>query len=220
MRKTFRLIAVAAAMLATSHANAQLGINIGYAPVTLTTQTTLGNSTSTSSTDMNGFFAGVNHNTDLGSGLGLSLGLQGRFNIKTSTGSANFIVVSGNDQTTTTQFLIDVPVLLNYGLDLGGGTMLTAFAGPTFSYALAGNTHVKTTTSLLGNTSTSENDYPMYGDNSNTNRFDICATFGLEFQYYDYRLFGGYRFGLIDLNTGDNVKTTSSGIFIGLGIAL
>ena len=220
MRKTFKFIVVAAALLATSTANAQFGINIGYAPMTLTTQTTLGNTTSTSSTDMDGFFAGVNYNTALGSCLGVSFGLQGRFNTKTSTGSANFVVVSGNDKTTTTQFLIDVPVLLYYGLALDGSAMLTAFAGPTLSYALAGNTHVISTTTLLGNTSTSESDYAMYSENSNNNRFDLSATFGLEFQYEAYRLFGGYRLGLVDLNMGDNVRTTSSGFFIGLGLTL
>ena len=144
---------------------------------------------------------------------------QGRYNTKTSTGSANFVVVSGNDKSTTTQILLDVPVLFNYSLPLGSLKM-TAFAGPTFSYALYGNTHVTTTTTILGSTNTSETDYAMYGDNSTNNRLDITAAFGLQFQYSDFRLFGGYRLGLSDLNTSDNIKTTSSGLFVGLGLNL
>ena len=70
MKKTFAFIAVAAAMLATGTAKAQLGINIGYAPVTLTTETTLGNTTSTSSSELNGFFAGVNYNYGIAKSLG------------------------------------------------------------------------------------------------------------------------------------------------------
>lgn len=219
MKKAFTIIAVAAAMLATGTANAQMGINIGYAPVTLTTQVTSGNTTSTSTSEMDGFFAGISYNNAIGSGLNLSVGLQARYNTKTSTGSANFVVVSGNDKSTTTQILLDVPVLFNYSLPLGS-VKLTAFAGPTFSYAVYGNTHVTSTTTILGSSSTSETDYAMYGDNSSNQRFDLTAAFGLQLQYSDFRLFGGYRIGLIDLNSGDNVKTTSSGMFVGLGYAL
>ena len=51
-------------------------------------------------------------------------------------------------------------------------------------------------------------------------RFDLTAAFGLQFQYSDFRLFGGYRLGLTDLNSNDNIKTTSSGLFVGLGYSL
>ena len=220
MKKTIAIVACAAVMLFAGKANAQLGINVGYAPVTLTSAYTSGNTTTTSSSEMDGFFAGVTYNYGITDNLGVAFGLQGRFNTKTTTGNADLVVVSGNSKSTTTQFLLDVPVFVNYSLHLGSSAKLTAFAGPAFSYALAGNTHVTTTTTVLGNSSTSENDYAMYGDNSNNNRFDLTAAFGLQFQYSDFRLFGGYRLGLIDLNTDDNVKTTSSGLFVGLGYSL
>ena len=220
MKKTIAIVACAAVMLFAGKANAQLGINVGYAPVTLSTATTIGNNTATSTSEMDGFFAGVTYNYGISKDLGVAFGLQGRYNTKTSTGSANFVVVSGNDKSTTTQILLDVPVLFNYSLPLGGSAKLSAFAGPTFSYAVYGNTHVTSTTTILGVSSTSETDYAMYGDNSTNNRLDITAAFGLQFQYNDFRLFGGYRIGLTDLNTNDNVKTTSSGLFVGLGYNL
>ena len=220
MKKTIAIVTCAAAMLFAGKANAQLGINVGYAPVTLSTATTIGNTTTTSTSEMDGFFAGVTYNYGISKDLGVAFGLQGRYNTKTSTGSANFVVVSGNDKSTTTQILLDVPVLLNYSLPLGGSAKLSAFAGPTFSYAVYGNTHVTSTATILGVSSTSETDYAMYGDNSTNNRLDITAAFGLQFQYNDFRLFGGYRIGLTDLNTNDNVKTTSSGLFVGLGYNL
>lgn len=219
MKKTIAIVACAAAMLFAGKANAQLGVKVGYAPVTLTSAVTSGNTTTTSTSEMDGFFAGVNYNYGIGKDLGVSFGLQGRYNTKTSTGSANFVVVSGNDKSTTTQILLDVPVLLNYSLNLGSAK-LTAFAGPTFSYAVYGITHVTSTTTILGSTSTSETDYAMYGDNSSNERFDLTAAFGLQFQFSDFRLFGGYRIGLLDLNSNDNVKTTTSGLFVGLGYAL
>lgn len=220
MKKTIAIVACAAVMLFAGKANAQLGINVGYAPVTLSTATTIGNTTTTSTSEMDGFFAGVTYNYGISKDLGVAFGLQGRYNTKTSTGSANFVVVSGNDKSTTTQILLDVPVLFNYSLPLGGSAKLSAFAGPTFSYAVYGNTHVTSTATILGVSSTSETDYAMYGDNSTNNRLDITAAFGLQFQYNDFRLFGGYRIGLTDLNTNDNVKTTSSGLFVGLGYNL
>jgi hypothetical protein len=220
MKRTIAIVACAAVMLFAGKANAQLGINVGYAPVTLSTATTIGNTTTTSTSEMDGFFAGVTYNYGISKDLGVAFGLQGRYNTKTSTGSANFVVVSGNDKSTTTQILLDVPVLLNYSLPLGGSAKLSAFAGPTFSYAVYGNTHVTSTATILGVSSTSETDYAMYGDNSTNNRLDITAAFGLQFQYNDFRLFGGYRIGLTDLNTNDNVKTTSSGLFVGLGYNL
>lgn len=75
---------------------------------------------------------------------------------------------------------------------------------------------LSSSTTVLGSTSTAENDYPMYDDNSNNERFDL----GLALQYTDFRLFGGYRVGLLDLNSSDNVNTKTSGLFVGLGYAL
>lgn len=126
-------------------------------------------------------------------------------------------MVSANDKIKTTQILLDVPLLFNYSLPLGSKAKLSAFVGPTFSLAVYGNTHVTTTTTVLGSSSTSEKDYDMYGDDSENNRFDIAAAFGLQFQYDVFRLFGGYRFGLMDLNSNDNIKTKSAGFFVGLG---
>ncbi len=218
--KKAALFLAAAAFLFAGNAQAQLGVNIGYAPVTITNATTLGNNTTTTTSEMDGFFAGVTYNYGFSKDLGVAFGIQGRLNTKTSTGSANYIVISGNDKSTTTQFLLDVPVLLNFSFSLGSSAKLTAFAGPTFSYALYGNTHVTTTTNILGTISTSEDNYPMYGDNSSLKRLDISAALGLQFQYNAFRLFGGYRLGLTDLNSSDNVKTTTSGIFAGIGYLL
>ena len=218
MKRAIAIIACAAAMLiAGNQAKAQLGVNIGYAPVTYTSKVTIGNTTNTTSTDLNGFFAGFTYNYGFAKNFGVAFGLQGRFNFKTQTGSNDLIVVSANDKIKTTQILLDVPLLFNYSLPLGSKAKLSAFVGPTFSLAVYGNTHVTTTTTVLGSSSTSEKDYDMYGDDSENNRFDIAAAFGLQFQYDVFRLFGGYRFGLMDLNSNDNIKTKSAGFFVGLG---
>lgn len=220
MKKTIAIVACAAFMLFAGKANAQLGINIGYAPVTFSNAYTNGNTTTTSTSDMDGFFAGVSYNYGISNNLGVAFGIQGRYNTKTSTESADVIVVSGNSKITTTQFLLDVPVFVNYSLHFGSNMKLTAFAGPALSYALAGNSHVTTTTTVLGNSSTSEKDYAMYGDDSHNKRFDLSVAAGLQFQFSDFRLYGGYRLGLLDLDSRDNYKTTTAGLFVGLGYSL
>ena len=70
MKKVTLFIAAAFVMLFASNAQAQLGVNIGYAPQTTTTVS--GNSSSTS--DLNGMFAGVNYNHILSGNIGISFG--------------------------------------------------------------------------------------------------------------------------------------------------
>ncbi len=220
MKKAFVFIAVAVAMLATGTAKAQLGVHFGYAPVTETNLTTSNNNTSTTTFGMDGVFAGVTYNYGLNQDLGVTFGLQGRYNFKTSTDGFGFVVGSTNSTYKYTQFLIDIPVLFNYSIQLGSNAKLTPFVGPTISYALTGNTHESTSTNSIIGGGSSEKDYPWYGDNSHNSRLDLSATLGVEFQYAAFRVFAGYHMGLLDLDTRDNVKTTTSGIFVGLGYAL
>ena len=207
MKKTFVFFAVAAAMLFAGNTQAQrLAINLGYAPQTTTTATTILGHTSTNNHDMTGFFAGVDYNIPLTNYFGLAFGAQARYNFKTTTG----------DLLTTkeTQMLIDIPVLLNFGIRLGADARLSVFAGPVAAYALNGNTNV---TEKFANTSL---DTPWYGKNSNNQQLDLLGAVGVSFDYQVFRLFGGYRMGFLDLDKSDAVKATTSGLFFGLGYIL
>ncbi len=193
-------------MLFASNANAQLGVNIGYAPQTSTT--TISNSSSTS--DLNGLFAGVNYNHILSGNIGVSFGGQVRYNFKTTTNS----LLSVTTTTKETQILVDVPVLFNFAIPLGSDARIALFAGPVFSYALKGNTNVKE------NVLNTDNNINWYGENSNNSQFNLMGAAGVAFDFQTFRLFGGYRMGFLDLDKRDNVKTTTSGIFVGLGYLL
>ena len=222
MKKIFAMVAVAAGLLFAGNANAQLGVNIGYAPQTYKNTVTNGDNSNTTTTNMSGFFAGVNYNLNLTGDLNVSVGAQFRYNtskdtlVNASVGS----VVGAKSENTNTQSMIDIPILFNYGFNLNSALKLSVFVGPTISYALAGNTHNTTTTTLLGNTSTSENDYDWYGENSNRKKLDVAATIGLNVQYNQFRLFGGYNMGLLNLSSADNTTLKASNIFIGVGMAL
>ena len=206
MKKVTLIIAAAFVMLFANNAQAQLGVNIGYAPQT----TTVTSGSSSSSSDMNGFFAGVNYNHILSGNIGVSFGGQVRYNTKTSSTS----ILSATTTTKETQLLVDVPVLFNFAIPMGSDARIALFAGPVFSYALKGNTNISEN---VLNTST---DYNWYGENSNNSQFDLLGAAGAALEFKTFRLFGGYRMGFLDLDKRDKVKSTTSGIFVGLGYLL
>ncbi len=80
------------------------------------------------------------------------------------------------------------------------------------SLALVGNTKTS-----IGNSTTTSN---WYGDNSRLNRFNLYAVFGADVKFSQFNLFGGYRLGLLDLNSSDNITLKANGLFIGLGYSL
>lgn len=206
MKRAISLIAIAAFLLLAGKTQAQgLGINIGFAPQSTTNFTPQ---------EMNGFFAGVNYNHALSNNIGLSFGLQGRYNIKKEEGT--IATISGS--LTHTQIHLDVPLLLNFAIPFGNNVRLAIFAGPVFDFALRGNTHSKGSGSITG--ISAENDFNWYGEKSNYNQFDLLGAVGVSLRYQTFRLFGGYRMGLLDINKSDKVKSTTSGIFVGLGFVL
>ena len=208
MKKIFAMVAVAAGLLFAGNANAQLGIHLGYSPETWTT--------GDNSSDIKGIFAGVDYNMPLAGALNLNLGGQVRYNSKSSSTTVGSGSLSQTTKIDKTQILLDVPVLLNYGFNLTGDLKLSVFAGATVSYAFVGQT--KTTLSGLIN---SEGDpSSWYGDNGSYNPLNLSGTFGLCFSYQQFRLFGGYNMGLMDIDKNDNTTTKTSGLFFGLGMAL
>ena len=202
MKKSILIIAVIAALLFAGKTNAQsLGINLGYAPQTTTNFTP---------EEMSGFFGGVNYNHILSGNIGLSFGGQVRYNMKKNTNT----ILSATETTTHTQILVDVPVLLNFAIPFGSDARLAIFAGPVFSYALKGNTNISEN---VLNTNT---DYPWYGDNSHYKQFDLQGAAGVALEFQAFRLFGGYRLGLLDINKNEKTTSKTSGIFVGLGYIL
>ena len=206
MKKVTLIMAAAFVMLFANNAQAQLGVNIGYAPQT----TTAVSGSNSSTSDLNGFFAGVNYNHILSGNIGVSFGGQVRYNTKTTTNT----ILSATETTKQTQILVDVPVLLNFAIPMGSDARIALFAGPVFSYALNGNTNI---TENVMNTNTN---IDWYGENSNNSQFDLLGAVGAAFEFKTLRLFGGYRMGFLDLDKRDNVKTTTSGIFVGVGYLL
>lgn len=200
MKKVLAIVAFVAAMFVAGNVQAQSTIYAGYAPETFVTGNT--------STNYQGFFAGFTQNFGLSKGIGVAVGAQVRMNNK----SESTTVLGVTSTTKNSQFLVDVPILFNYGIAINRDITVTPFVGPMVSLALAGNTKY-----TLGS-STSTTDW--YGDNSRMSRFNLYAVFGADLKFNQFNLFGGYRLGLLDLNSSDNVTLKTNGLFVGLGYTL
>ena len=198
MKKVFVFVALVAAMFVAGNVQAQSTIYAGYAPESFVSGNT--------SSNFQGFFAGFTKNFSLTKGIGVAAGAEFRMNTK--SGDAFFGFGTGK----STQTLIDVPILFNYGIGINRDITITPFVGPMVSLALTGNT--KTT---IGNSSFNNN---WYGDNSSLNRFNLYAVFGADLKFSQFNLFGGYRLGLLDLNSNNNITMKANGFFIGLGFSL
>lgn len=210
MKKIFAFAALAAAVLfAGNTANAQLGINVGYAPQTFKMDYTSGSISLKDTTSMTGFFLGVNYNVNITGDLNVSVGLQGRYN----TYSDENTVLGVTAKTNSTQMLVDVPILFNYGLSLTDDLKVSLFLGPTISYALSGKT-----TNTVGSLETTTDWYKE--DEGNQGAFDLGGTLGVCASFSGIRLFGGYNMGLMNLSKADNTTVKGSNWFIGLGYAL
>ena len=200
MKKVLAIVALVAAMFVAGNVQAQSTIYAGYAPESFVSGST--------STNYQGFFAGFTQNFGLSKGIGVAAGAQFRMNTK----SESTTVLGVTTTTKNNQFLVDVPILFNYGIGVNRDITITPFVGPMVSLALAGNTKV----SVGSSTSTSD----WYGDNSRMNRFNLYAVFGADVKFNQFNLFGGYRLGLLDLNSSDNVTLKTNGLFVGLGFTL
>ena len=158
MKKTLAIVAFVAAMLVAGKAQAQLSINLGYAPETITE--TVSNSGNVYYTNMTGFFAGATYNMDLYKGLSLAVGGQIRWNSNSGSNSDNIDLgpfhLGGSDSYYhSNQILVDIPVLLNYGYNINRNFRIGAFVGPTINFGIYGQTYGETTTEVLGATTTS-----------------------------------------------------------------
>ncbi len=200
MKKVLAIVALVAAMFVAGKVQAQNMIYAGYAPESFVS----GNSSS----NYQGFFAGFTKNFGLAKGIGVAAGAQFRMNTKSESAT----VLGVTTTTKNNQFLVDVPILFNYGIGINRDITITPFVGPMVSLALAGNTKV----SIGSSTNTSD----WYGDNSRLNRFNLYAVFGADLKFSQFNLFGGYRLGLLDLNSSDNITMKTNGFFVGLGFTL
>lgn len=111
---------------------------------------------------------------------------------------------------------LDAPVRFMLSLPLTSDLRLLAFAGPKFTFDLAGTANHY----IDGNKVGSNN---LYSDSSYRSRFDVLLGPGVGLRYKNLILKTGYDFGLLNLNinevTKDKLKVTQEQLYVKLGLA-
>lgn len=203
MKKAFAIVALIAAMFVAGNVQAQTTIYATYSP-----ETFVGHYTSDTKTDYQGFSVGFSQNLGLYKGIGVAVGAQFRMNMKNY--EDNVLLGKVKD----TQTLIDVPVLFNYKFDITRAVSVAPFVGPMLSFGLTGKTQI--TENLLNTV----HEYNWYGEDASTKRFNLYAVFGADVKFNNFNLFGGYRLGLLDIDTFKDTTMKTNGFFVGLGYTL
>jgi len=205
-----KIIVLAASLFIGVAAFAQIQVGAGY--LQQANESKSGDNASTSK--LNGAYVGASYNIALPiAGVSVAPGIYYSF----LTGSGTLLNVSlgslGQTATgTTTEQYINIPVLFNYGAEVGPGKVY-CYLGPTVSYALAGQYKTETSGSLGSGTTTTE----LFGDDSNYENLDVKASIGVGFKYNAFALNFGFDWGLLDRNNTDDVTLHTNLIHIGLG---
>lgn len=210
MKKVFAILALVAAMFVAGNAQAQTTVNIGYSPETFKTTY----SSNSIKDNYQGLHFGFVTNVKLVQELGIGAGAQVRMNMQQKKES----LLGSTTTIKDFQLLIDVPVLINYNININKNFAITPFVGPMVSFAAVGKTNTKV---MAGNTQISDTDHNWYGENGDFKRFNLYAVFGGNVRFGGFNLYGGYRMGLLNiLKSTDSVTMKTNGFFVGLGFTL
>ena len=188
MKKIFTTLLAASLMLLGTQAFAQMSVNAGYLNSTLKTKNTSDNA--------NGAYAGVSFNVPLAGGLAIAPGVY--YSMITSKETASIgSIISGSG--TFTEHAINVPVYLNYGIDLARDTKVFLFGGPTLQYGLASNVKYDANVAGISGSNTVSN-----YDSENFNRMNVYLGGGLGFLGGAFQITVGYDYGMMNQYKGDN----------------
>ena len=204
MKKIFTTLLAASLMLLGTQAFAQVSVNAGYLNSTLKTKNTSDNA--------NGAYAGVSFNVPLAGGLAIAPGVY--YSMITSKETASIgSIISGSG--TFTEHAINVPVYLNYGIDLARDTKVFLFGGPTLQYGLASNVKYDANVAGISGSNTVSN-----YDSENFNRMNVYLGGGLGFLVGAFQITVGYDYGMMNQYKGDNaINCHRSNLKLGVGFA-
>lgn len=207
MKKAFLFLAFATMLLSATKLQAQIGFQAGYAPQRLKTTNAL--TDEYSSTLLHGFYAGVHYTFGIVENFDIIPAVQVRMNSATVKGD----VIN----TQYWQLAMDVPVLLSYSYPVYQDIRIGAFAGPVasvgFSFTEKQYQQKPSEPGQYEIVSTTD-----YYSADTRKRFEMNAAVGLYFQYKTYMLYGGYSFGLNNLDKRENFTTRTGAFLVGIAI--
>ena len=202
MKKFFSIVLAASLMLIGTQAFAQMSVNAGYLNSTLKTSNTSDNA--------NGAYAGVSFNIPIAGGLAVAPGVY--YSMLTSKETASLgTIFSGSG--TFMEHAVNVPVYVNYGIDLARDTKVFLFGGPTLQYGLASTVKYDANVAGVSGSKTTSN-----YDNANYNRMNVYLGGGMGFQISALQITVGYDYGMMNQYKGDNAANCHrSNLKLGVG---
>lgn len=202
MKKVILTIALVAA--AATSAFAQIGIGAGYA----NNAQKIGDSDPSTT---NGFYVEGTYNIPVAGEFSIVPGIRYTYLGKANSASTSIAGISISGSSTLVEHYIAVPVMAQYGIDLGSAKVF-AFAGPTFSFGLASQTKVEASVAGISADKPIDN----YGENSPYGRSNVFVGGGLGIQLGSFQIKGAYDFGLLNRYDSENVTCKDSQFRVGV----
>ena len=196
MKRILSTLLAASLMLIGTEAFAQMSVNAGYLNSTLATKNT--------KSGANGAYVGVSFNLPVAGGLSVAPGVyySGLFSKNTEL----FGFGTGSFQ----EHAVNVPVYLNYGIQLSRDTEFFIFGGPTAQYGLASKVKHE-----VGSINTTVDNYA----DSDFNRFNVYLGGGVGMNAGGIIVTVGYDYGMMNQYKNTDVACHRSNIKIGVGFA-
>lgn len=205
------ILALSMALVGTT-AFAQASISLGYLNSTDIMKDNI------KDVNFSGFYVGANYNFALGtSGFGLAPGINYQLVTKSDSnfgyaGKVGSATVKGD----RTQMFVTVPVMFNYGIQMGDGIVGRFYAGPTMSIGVYDKIDSKTSGEIMGIKFGSDHKTDMF-DNDDYKRFDVMLGGGFALDCYDMVRFKvGYDYGLVNRWDTDGSTNHRSQVYFGV----
>lgn len=231
MKRLITFVAVIAAFaLASGEAFAQFGIEAGFVNSRYTQKS---GDNKVTSDPLNGFNVGLNYDINIVKGLSIQPGISYTFltDKEQSENIANIL----KGKMTVSEHYLNVPIRIQYSVEVLRGLKIYAFTGPTFSVGLAGKQNYSVEGSILGASINGDFSYDYFSgkvssdniskdvlDKINTgnfptyNRFDILYGVGAGVTLFDIiEVKGGYDWGLLNrLKDTDDARMSRNQFFV------
>lgn len=209
MKKLCFIAAFVAAFFIAEKAQAQLNINVGYAPELMTTKTPTHDTT----LFYHGISFGLNWTFNLSDKLSLTAGAQYRLNMRNSVEHIYMDTIFSHHSSNERQTLVDIPIMLNYDIVANDNLTISPFVGPMLSWGITGETKEQWLFPI-----DTESHHEWYGDNSAINRFNVYGMAGIKVSFYRFTLSLGGRYGFLELNKRNTGTSTKAyGFFASFG---
>lgn len=214
MKKIFATLFAASLMLMGTQAFAQIVPGAGYL---LSIEKSSSENSSMDATKLNGFYVGASYNIPLVAGLGVAPGFYADMLFYHGAASLTQYVTLSEHYT---ELALNLPINLNYRLEVSDNASIYAFAGPVFQVGLMARSTYNGRIDV-GPIHINEGDaYNHYdAENGDMNRFNIYLGGGLGFQVGDILFTVGYDHNLLNVDRTDSWKTNRNQIKAGINFA-